>query len=155
MSASETAAAPASAATQAEAPTLNTGAVGFVSNIVVGLSSVRPGVLARGHPRFIAAIPLMGVHAPAILLASFIPVFGVAYAFKAFNRVEPDCGTSFAWVARAVGPRNGWMQGWGIFVADIIVMASLSIIAATHTYLLVGADSLADSAVWLVIGAIV
>lgn len=155
MSASETAAAPASAATQAEAPTLNTGAVGFVSNIVVGLSSVAPAYSLAATLGFIAAIPLMGVHAPAILLASFIPVFGVAYAFKAFNRVEPDCGTSFAWVARAVGPRNGWMQGWGIFVADIIVMASLSIIAATHTYLLVGADSLADSAVWLVIGAIV
>jgi amino acid transporter len=138
-----------------DAPTLNAGAVGFVSNIVVGLSSVAPAYSLAATLGFIAALPMMGVHAPAILLASFIPVFGVAYAFKAFNRIEPDCGTSFAWVTRAVGPRNGWLQGWGIFVADIIVMASLSIIAATHTYLLVGADSLADSAFWLVVGAIV
>ncbi len=155
MSAPDASAAAAAPSADVEAPTLNAGAVGFISNIVVGLSSVAPAYSLAATLGFIAAIPLMGVHAPAVLLASFIPVFGVAYAFKAFNRIEPDCGTSFAWVARAVGPRNGWMQGWGIFVADIIVMASLSIIAASHTYLLFGLDSLADSAFWLVVGAIV
>lgn len=135
--------------------TLKTGALGFVSNIVVGLASVAPAYSLAATLGFIAVIDGMGNSSPAILLASFIPILGVAYAFKAFNRVEPDCGTSFAWVTRAVGPRNGWMQGWGIFVADIIVMASLSIIASTHTFLLFGLDSAADSAFWLVVGAVV
>lgn len=142
------------AETEPAAPTLNTGAVGFISNIVVSLSSVAPAYSLVATLGGIVAISAMGVHAPAVLLASFIPVFGVAYAFKAFNRVEPDCGTSFAWVARAIGPRNGWMQGWGIFVADIIVMASLGVVASTHTFLLIGADSMADSTFWILVGAL-
>ena len=35
-------------------------------------------------------------------------------------------------------PRLGWMNGWAIFLADIIVMASLSDIAAIYTLLLFG-----------------
>ncbi len=56
MSASEAAAPPTAAATT-EAPTLNTGAVGFVSNIVVGLSSVAPAYSLAATLGFIAAIP--------------------------------------------------------------------------------------------------
>ena len=45
------------------------------------------------------------------------------------NRADPDCGTSFAWVTRAMGPQLGWLSGWAIIAADIIVMASLAQIA--------------------------
>ena len=30
------------------------------------------------------------------------------------NRADPDCGTSFSWITRAIGPRAGWMGGWAI-----------------------------------------
>ena len=42
-----------------------------------------------------------------------------------------------------MGPWVGWINGWAIFVADVIVMASLSVIASTYTYLLFGWDSAA------------
>ena len=35
-----------------------------------------------------------------------------------------------------MGPWVGWMNGWAIFVADVIVMASLAVIASTYTYIL-------------------
>jgi hypothetical protein len=38
---------------------------------------------------------------------------------------EPDAGTTFTWAARTFGPRTGWMGGWAIVVADIIVNLSL------------------------------
>ena len=37
-----------------------------------------------------------------------------------------------------MGPWVGWINGWAIFVADVIVMASLAVIASTYTYLLFG-----------------
>ena len=37
-----------------------------------------------------------------------------------------------------MGPQLGWINGWAIFVADVIVMASLSVIAGLYTFKLVG-----------------
>ena len=61
----------------------------------------------------------------------------IALGYKYLNRADPDCGTTFAWTTRAFGPWVGWINGWAIFVADVLVMASLSVIAAQYTYLLV------------------
>ena len=44
-----------------------------------------------------------------------------------------------------VGPHLGWLNGWAIVVADIIVMAALAQIAAKYTFLLFGWDSAANS----------
>ena len=36
-----------------------------------------------------------------------------------------------------MGPWTGWIAGWAIIVADIIVMANLAQIAGLYTFLLV------------------
>ena len=36
----------------------------------------------------------------------------------------------------------GWINGWAIFLADVIVMASLAEIAFTHTFMLFGFSDL-------------
>ena len=54
------------------------------------------------------------------------------------NKADPDCGTSFSWVTKAMGPQLGWIAGWAIVVADIIVMANLAQIAGLYTFLLFG-----------------
>ena len=46
------------------------------------------------------------------------------------------------------------VNGWAIFLADIIVMASLAEIAANYTYLLFGLHGLASSNLALIIGAV-
>ena len=61
------------------------------------------------------------------------------------NKADPDCGTSFSWVTKAMGPQLGWIAGWVIVVADVIVMANLAQIAGLYTFLLVGWDSAAAS----------
>src|SRR5262249_36968738 len=37
-------------------------------------------------------------------------------------------------------PKTGWMGGWAIVVADLIVMANLAQIAGLYTFLLLGVD---------------
>jgi amino acid transporter len=46
-----------------------------------------------------------------------------------------------------MGPRAGWLGGWAIIVADVIVMANLAQIAGLYSFLRVGWQSAADSTV--------
>ena len=52
-------------------------------------------------------------------------------------------------MTRAMGPHAGWMGGWGIIVADIIVMANLAQIAGKYTFLLFNAEGLAENVFWV------
>ncbi|MHB8531853.1 MAG: APC family permease [Solirubrobacteraceae bacterium] len=113
-------------------------AIGYISNIVIGVASTAPAYSLAATLGFIVADPGVATHAPAVLLASFIPMLFVALGYRYLNRAEPDAGTTFAWTTRAFGPSMGWINGWAIFLADVLVMASLSYIASTYTYKLIG-----------------
>ena len=83
----------------------------------------------------------MGVQAPAVLLASFVPMFLIASAFYYMNRADPDCGTTFSWITRAMGPSLGWVGGWAVSTTGILVIGSLAQVAAYYTFDLFGLDS--------------
>src|SRR6478609_10940063 len=122
---------------------LKTGALGYLSNLVIGVASTAPGYSLAATLGFVAAVAGMGFHAPAVMLVSFIPMLLIAASYYYMNKADPDCGTSFTWVTRAMGPHLGWLGGWGIIAADVIVMANLAQIAGQYTFYLFGADSLA------------
>jgi amino acid transporter len=124
---------------------LKEGALGYLSNLVIGVASTAPAYSLAATLGFIVAVAGVGTHAPAVLLVSFVPMLFVAGAYRYLNKADPDPGTTFAWVRRAMGPHLGWLNGWAIVVADVIVMAALAQIAAKYTFLLVGWDSAADS----------
>ena len=133
---------------------LKRNAIGYVTSVVIGVASTAPGYSLAATLGFIAAA--VGLQSPAILLVAFVPMFCIAYAYKYLNRADPDCGTTFAWVTRAMGPQTGWMGGWAIIVTDIIVMANLAQIAGSYTFQLfdVNASTTAVTAVgvvWIVI----
>src|SRR4051812_23627970 len=115
---------------------LRPNAIGFVSSVVIGVASTAPGYSLAAVLGLIVAVQGVGVHAPAVMIASFVPILCVAWAYRYLNRADPDCGTTFSWAARAFGPSTGWIGGWAIIVADIIVMANLAQIAGLYTFLL-------------------
>ena len=117
---------------------LKTGALGLVENVVIGVASTAPAYSLAVSLGLVAAF--VGLQAPAIMWVAFIPMFCIAMAYYYMNRADPDCGTSFTWVTRAMGPHLGWLTGWAIIVADIIVIASLAEVAAQYTYSLFGID---------------
>ena len=121
---------------QVESKGLKKNAIGYVSNIVISVASTAPAYSLAATLGFIVADKGVGVHAPAVLLASFIPMLLVSLAYRYLNKADPDAGTSFAWTTRAFGPTFGWLNGWAVFLADVLVMASLGYVAATYTYLL-------------------
>jgi amino acid transporter len=122
-------------------------ALGFVSSVVIGVASTAPGYSLAASLGFVVAIAGVGLQAPAVMLVAFVPMLLIASAYYYMNRADPDCGTTFAWVTKAMGPWAGWMGGWAIIVADVIVMANLAQIAGLYSFLLVGWDSAAASTV--------
>jgi amino acid transporter len=112
---------------------LKRGALGLVGSVVVGMASTAPAYSLAASLGLVVSAGA-GLKAPAIMLLAFIPMYFIAVAYKELNEAEPDCGTTFTWATRAFGPIVGWMGGWGIIAADIIVMANLAQIAGTYTY---------------------
>ena len=120
-------------------------ALGFVSSVVIGVASTAPGYSLAASLGFVVAVAGIGLQAPAVLLLAFVPMLLIASAYYYMNRADPDCGTTFSWVSKAMGPSWGWLGGWAIIVADVIVMANLAQIAGLYSFLLVGWQSAADS----------
>src|SRR3712207_9079500 len=50
----------------------------------------------------------------------------IAGAFAALNRADPDFGTTFSWVTRALGPWAGWIAGWAITRTGAQIILSLA-----------------------------
>jgi amino acid transporter len=119
---------------------LKGGALGLVSSVVVGVASTAPAYSLAASLGFIVVGGTLaaGVKAPGIVLLAFVPMYLIAVAYQELNKAEPDCGTTFTWAARAFGPITGWMGGWGIIVADVIVMANLAQIAGAYSFTFVG-----------------
>ncbi|MGW7003503.1 APC family permease [Streptomyces sp. NPDC054933] len=146
------AAAPASGGSAAGEKGLKTGALGLFSSLAIGLASTAPAYsLAATLGLIVASV---GLQAPIITILAFVPMLLIAYAYKEMNAVDPDCGTTFTWAARAFGPRTGWMGGWGIIVADVIVMANLAQIAGSYGFQLFGFGSLAASTLWTTVAGV-
>nr|WP_079176850.1 amino acid permease [Streptomyces sp. MUSC 14] len=123
------------------------------SSVAMGLASTGPAYsLAATLGVIVAGV---GLQAPIVTMLAFIPMLLVAYAFRELNASNADCGTTFTWATRAFGPRVGWMGGWGIVVADVIVMANLAQIAAAYGFRLVGLHGLADNRLWTTVAGIV
>jgi amino acid transporter len=132
---------------------LKTGALGLLSSVVIGVASTAPAYSIAASLGFVVAA--VGLQSPAIMIVAFIPMLFIAAAYYYLNRAEPDCGTTFCWVTRAMGPRAGWMGGWAIIVADVVVMASLSQIAGIYTFLLFGAEGLAENTFWVTVVGVI
>jgi len=127
---------------------LAAGKVGTFSGAILGISSVAPGYTLTASIGLIVAA--VGLKMPAIFIAGFIPMFLTAYAYRELNSRAPDCGASFTWSTKAFGPYVGWMCGWGMVIATIIVLSNLAAIAVEFFYLfiaeLVNQPSIADLA---------
>ena len=120
-------------------------AIGFLDGLIIGIASTAPAYSLAAVLAIV--VVLVGVQAPAVLLASFVPMFLIASAFYYMNRADPDCGTTFSWVTRAMGPTLGWIGGWAITTTGVLVIGSLAQVAAFYTFDLFGLDGLRDSTI--------
>lgn len=92
----------------------------------------------------------VGEKTPVVIIAGFLPMFFAAYAYREFNKVMPDSGTSFTWTSKAFGPYIGWIGGWTAVTATIIVLSNLAGVAVQFLYQFIGAAAQNEqiSALW-------
>ncbi len=121
-----------------ESKGLKPGALGLASSVVVGIASTAPAYSLAAALSYIiisgVGSHVVGVQAPGVILLAFVPMYLIAVAYQELNKAEPDCGTTFTWASRTFGPVMGWLGGWGIIVADVIVMANLAQVAGQTTF---------------------
>ncbi|MGW7520984.1 APC family permease [Streptomyces sp. NPDC054796] len=115
---------------------LSENSVGLTGSAVIGLSTVAPVYCLTSTLG--PTVGEVGPQMPAVFLAGFLPMLLVAFAYRELNNAVPDCGTSFTWTVKAFGPRVGWMCGWGLVIATVIVLSNLAGVAAEFLYLLLG-----------------
>ena len=111
------------------------GSVGLLGAIVIGVSCIAPPYTLTGALG--PTVSEVGKQVPAIFLVGFIPMLLVAFGYRELNAAMPDSGTSFTWSTRAFGPWVGWMNGWGLVVATVVVLSNLAAIAVDFFYLLI------------------
>lgn len=129
------------------------GTVGVFGAIIIGLSVCAPAytLTAAVGP----AAQEVGWQTPAIFLAGFLPMLLVALGYRALNDRMPDSGTSFTWATRAFGPWIGWMAGWGLIAATVLVLSNLAGVAVDFLFeslaIMMGDPSIAGLAgeVWI------
>ena len=150
---SATVSAPTTGSAETGEKGLKKNAIGFLDGVAIGLASTAPAYsLAAVIGSIVVAV---GIHAPGVLLLSFAPMFFIAAAFFYLNRADQDCGTTFSWVTRAMGPYLGFMGGWAICTIGILVVGSLADVSAFYLFDLLALDELKKERVAVVSLAIV
>jgi amino acid transporter len=132
---------------------LKANTIGFWDGLAIGLDSTAPAYSLAATLGSLVVIA--GTQAPGVMLISFIPIFLIAGAFYYMNRADQDCGTTFSWVTRAMGPTLGWLGGWAIFTTGVLVIGSLADVAALYTFQLFGLTALAESRPAVVVFAVI
>lgn len=117
---------------------LVSGSLGLFGSTVIGLASTAPVYSLAATLGFV--VLAVGAQAPIALIIAFIPMLLTAFAYRELNRAVPDCGTTFTWATKAFGPRAGWMGGWGVAIAGIVVLANLAQIGGKYFWLLFNED---------------
>ncbi|HXY93435.1 MAG TPA: amino acid permease, partial [Acidimicrobiia bacterium] len=128
---------------------LKIGAIGLLSAVVIGVASTAPGYSLAASLGFVTESS--GAQAPAIMWLAFVPMLFIAASYFYLNRADPDCGTTFTWVTRSMGPVLGWVGGWAIIIADLLIMPSLASITGIYLFLLFDADGLANNKWWVML----
>jgi amino acid transporter len=124
---------------------LATGTLGLWGSTVIGLASTAPVYSLVATLGFV--VLAVGAQAPIAFVLAFIPMLFIAFAYRELNSEVPDCGTTFTWGTKAFGPWVGWMGGWGVAVAGMVVLANLAQIAGIYFWALIGDGSLSENPV--------
>ena len=112
---------------------LNTGSLGLLASVALGVSVIAPAYTLTASIAYVGQE--VGTQMPAIFLVGFIPMLLVAFGYRELNSATPDSGTSFTWATKAFGPYVGFLGGWGLIAATVIVLSNLAAIAVDFFYL--------------------
>lgn len=100
---------------------LRRNAIGLKDALIIGLASSGPTAsIALTLGAIVSAASYAG---PIAILVCFLPMLGIALAYRRLNMAEVSCGASYTWAAKALTPYVGFTVGWimllGYFLGTI------------------------------------
>jgi amino acid transporter len=110
----------------------------MASSAIIAIASTAPAYSLAVTIGILAAHT--GVYSAAVMLIALIPMVGIAWAFKMLASKNPDSGTVFAWTTQALGPKWGFLGGFAVCIASLIVMGSLAQVATLYGLKIFGID---------------
>jgi amino acid transporter len=134
---------------------LKSGALGLISTTIIATASVAPAYSIAATLVFV--VLAVGLQSPIVAVLAFVPMLLTSIGYSELNKADPDCGTTFTWATRAFGPKTGWIGGWAIVAADVLVMASLAQVASQYVFFLFNANGIGSDATsgWVLLGGVI
>ena len=103
--------------------------------IVLGLASSAPAqTMAVALPALVAAI---GYAALLPIACAFVPMLGIALAYRHLNRWDQSAGATYTWVSKALHPYLGFVAGWVILIYYTLGTTGMTLPAGTYTLQLI------------------
>src|ERR1700726_1852046 len=92
-------------------------AIGLVQSTIISVASSAP---TASITISLAALLVAAAYGGAItILIVVLPMLAIAYSYSRLNQWDPNCGASYVWVGRSMGPYLGFMIGWVVLAATI------------------------------------
>src|SRR5260370_35000860 len=134
---------------------LKSGALGLISSTVIATASVAPAYSIAATLVFV--VGAVALQAPAVAVLAFVRMLRTSIGYSELNKADPDCGTTFAWAARAFGPKTGWAGGWAIVAAGVLVSARLAQVAGQYVFFLFNAPGIGSNATsgWVLLAGVI
>ena len=126
---------------------------GLRKSVIGGFASFMSAVASTGPALVLATVvgvvvAMSGHHAVGVLLVAAVPMLMVARSFWELDVAERDCGTTFIWVGRALGPTAGFLSAWGQLGAGLMIVPGSAYTLAQYTLSLFGRDDLTGQLGW-------
>src|SRR5579871_1813241 len=126
--------------------------VGLGDAIVMGLSSSGPSQTIAVSLAGLVAVSGYGGVVP--ILICFVPMMGIALAYRRLNRWDQSAGATYTWVARVFHPYLGFMSGWMILLYYTLGTTTLTIPAGIYTLQLIAPSLIEHHSAIFLVGAL-
>lgn len=95
--------------------------LGVRQGVVIALANMSPTVSIGLGLGLIGMV--VGSSLPAVFLIACLPILGIAVGYARLSARDPNAGTTYMWVRRALGPWFGFMVGWIGVATSILFLA--------------------------------
>ncbi|MER5974304.1 APC family permease [Streptomyces sp. NPDC002055] len=89
--------------------------------VIIALANISPTVSLGIGLGFLAAVA--GTSLPAAFLLAALPILAVSGGYAHLAARDPNCGTAYIWVRRALGPWTGYLAGWTTVATNIMFLS--------------------------------